>query len=173
MGYTTEFKGVGFWTEPQLRPEHRAFINAFAERRHMTLDASKIEAGPTRSAVGLDAGDHGINVLGDDTLEGDKLDMGSRINRSDYIVDYNRVPPGVPGLWCQWVVDDQGNINWDGNEKFYNYLEWLSFLMERYLKPWGYTLEGTVDWQGEDDDDFGRIIVSKNEITSVFQWRGV
>ena len=173
MGYTTEFKGIGFWTEPPLRPEHRDFINAFAERRHMMLDASEIEAGPTRRAVGLDAGVGGTNVLEDDTFRGKPVhgeDGWSK--RSSYVLDNNKPPPGVPGLWCQWVVDDNGHINWDGNEKFYNYLEWLSFLMERYLKPWGYTVEGTLDWQGEDDDDFGRIIVTKNEITSVFQWRG-
>jgi hypothetical protein len=69
-------------------------------------------------------------------------------------------------------VDDNGHITWDGVEKFYEYVAWLEFLVNTYLKPWGYVLNGTIDYQGEDDEDFGRIIVADNEVTNCFQWRG-
>jgi len=176
MGYTTEFEGIGFWTEPPLRPEHKEFINRFAETRHVTLDVSMVAPGPTRAAVGLDAGHMGANVLDDDTVDGcrtgDFDHLAPRSGRRTHIIDNNRPPPGVPGLWCQWVVVDSGHIHWDGNEKFYNYEEWLTYLVETYLKPWGYVLNGTVAYQGEDADDFGRIIVADNEVRNVFQWRG-
>lgn len=171
MGYTTEFKGIGFWTEPPLRPEHRAYINAFAERRHMTLRTDEIAAGPTRTAVGLDAGELGVNVVGDDIHVSTGRPLGDS-GGDGCVLGGNSPPPGVPGLWCQWVVDETGHINWDGGEKFYNYEEWLAFLMERYLGPWGYVLNGFIDYQGEDGDDFGRIIVANNELRNVFQWRG-
>ena len=87
-------------------------------------------------------------------------------------IDYNAPPRGVPGLWCGWTVDDNGHIAWDGVEKFYEYVSWLEFLIRTYIKPWGYTLNGTIDYQGEDDEDFGRIIVADNEVTNCFQWRG-
>ncbi|CAM6003868.1 unnamed protein product [Sphagnum balticum] len=42
------------------------------------------------------------------------------------VVDYNRPPSTQPGLWCQWRPSDDGmHIQWDGGEKFYNYVEWI------------------------------------------------
>jgi hypothetical protein len=78
----------------------------------------------------------------------------------------------IDGEYRLWTVDEDGHITWDGNEKFYCYDEWLSWLIENVLKPWGYVLNGTLDYQGEDDDDFGRLIVVDNVVTNVFQWKG-
>ena len=71
---------------------------------------------------------------------------------------------GVPGYWCQWVIN--GNkLVWDGGEKFYNYVEWLEYLIDNYFAPNDYVLNGEVEYQGEDYDDFGRIIVTDNEVS--------
>jgi hypothetical protein len=35
-----------------------------------------------------------------------------------------------------------------------------------YLKPWGYTLDGSVSWQGEDNNDIGVIAVKDNVIST-------
>ena len=69
-------------------------------------------------------------------------------------------------------MDEQGHIVWDGAEKFYKYVQWLEFLIDTYLRPWGYTLNGTVDYKGASADDFGRIIVVDNEVTVAQQLRG-
>jgi hypothetical protein len=158
MGYTTEFKGLGFWTDRPLSREHTLYINKFAETRHILFDMTRVRPGTTRSNV--DVPDTAAFVLEDDILAN-----GASLN-------YNNPPPGVPGLWCQWTVDEDGHINWDGNEKFYNFEEWLTWLIENLLKPWGYVLNGTLDYQGEDDEDFGRLIVVDNKVTNVFQWKG-
>jgi hypothetical protein len=83
----------------------------------------------------------------------------------DSIIEYNRPPSTQPGLWCQWVPtkDDKG-LEWDGNEKFYAYTEWLTYIVENFLKPWGYVLNGTVKWQGEDSSDKGRLVVENNVV---------
>jgi hypothetical protein len=55
---------------------------------------------------------------------------------------------------------------WDGNEKFYHYAEWLEYLIGHFLAPWGYTLNGTVKWVGEDPADSGVIEVENNRVTT-------
>ena len=72
---------------------------------------------------------------------------------------------GQPGLWCQWVPSDDGTtLAWDEGEKFYNYIEWLQYLIGHFIKPWGRILSGEVYWQGEESDDFGKIVVRDNEV---------
>jgi hypothetical protein len=43
------------------------------------------------------------------------------------IIDHNYPPENQPGLWCQWIPNEDGTaICWDGGEKFYNSIEWTS-----------------------------------------------
>ena len=70
-----------------------------------------------------------------------------------------------PGLYCQWIPSEDGNhLEWDGNEKFYSYIDWLKYLMENILIPRGYVLSGETEWVGEEHGDFGKIVVENNEI---------
>lgn len=69
----------------------------------------------------------------------------------------------MPSHYCQWTPTADGTgIEWDGGEKFYDYTEWLAYIVEHFLRPWGYTLNGSVKWQGEDMDDRGVLIVEDN-----------
>ena len=84
------------------------------------------------------------------------------------ILDYNRPPRTQPGLWCQWVPSEDGQfIQWDGSEKFYNYVEWLKYLIDKILAPRGYKLNGVVGWQGEDRGDIGKIEVVDNVVRTL------
>lgn len=73
-------------------------------------------------------------------------------------------PPSSPS-WLQWVPTGARTIEWDGNEKFYDYVEWLDFLIVSALSPWGLKLNGTVAYSGEDINDRGTITVVDNHIT--------
>jgi hypothetical protein len=74
----------------------------------------------------------------------------------------------APSYYCQWVPTADGKgIKWDGGEKFYAYVEWLNYLVTRFLRPWGYSLNGEVQWRGEDFNDLGTIIAKDGEITTV------
>ena len=83
--------------------------------------------------VNLPAGIDGEYFVGGGGCAGQKHDRS--------IIDYNRPPRTQPGLWCQWVVtktqDGTDVIAWDGGEKFYDYVEWLCYLIEHFFKPWG------------------------------------
>jgi len=73
---------------------------------------------------------------------------------------------GSTGLYCQWVPCEDGKgIEWDGNEGFYNYGEWLIFIITNFIDPWGHVLNGKVSWIGENSiEDSGVIIVVDNAV---------
>lgn len=51
-------------------------------------------------------------------------------------IDYNSPPTGQPNLWCQWMPSDDGTrISWDGNEKFHDAEQWMTYLIDTFLKP--------------------------------------
>ncbi|KKL86082.1 hypothetical protein LCGC14_1948340, partial [marine sediment metagenome] len=65
----------------------------------------------------------------------------------------------------QWILTgDRQHIEWDGGEKFYGYVEWIEYIIEKILKPRSYVLNGKVEWSGEDEDDFGTILVINNKV---------
>lgn len=73
-----------------------------------------------------------------------------------------------PGYWCQWRIDDEGRLVWDEGEKFYNYVEWLQFLIDNYFKKWGVKLNGSFAWYGEDNGDMGEIHVKDNNVKVLY-----
>lgn len=74
--------------------------------------------------------------------------------------------PGFPSFWCQWMPSEDGNsIEWDGGEKFYEYTAWLKYIIDHFLEPKGYVLNGKVKWQGEEMDDRGELTVVDNVVT--------
>lgn len=75
---------------------------------------------------------------------------------------------GFPGFWCDWKVTHCGSsLQHKGGEKFYNYVEWLDYLITHYFRPWGVTLTGTVSWQGEGGSDQGEITVLDGNLIRV------
>jgi hypothetical protein len=66
----------------------------------------------------------------------------------------------APSLYCQWVLSNNNKgIEWDGGEKFYAYVEWLEFIIDKYLNEWGIEISGSVRFRGERFDDVGTITV--------------
>lgn len=162
MGYTTNFNGQ-FDLDKPLTAAHKEYLDAFNRSRRMKRDASKtIEyADPLRLAVGLPIGNQGEYYVG-----ASETDFG-QVHSAD-ILDYNNAPADQPGLWCQWVPSDDGTaIVWDDGEKFYDYTEWIEYLIENFLAPWGYSLNGEVKWSGEDDEDKGTIHVKNNRVQAI------
>lgn len=71
-----------------------------------------------------------------------------------------------PGFYCQWVPNADGTaIEWDGGEKFYEYVEWIRYIITNFIEPWGLKLNGDVEWRGEDGDDMGLLSIKDNVLT--------
>jgi hypothetical protein len=72
-------------------------------------------------------------------------------------------------LWCQWEVSNKASnkqqvLAWDGGEKFYNYTEWLKYLINHFFSKWGVMLNGSIEWEGEESSDKGIIVVEDNQV---------
>lgn len=147
MGYSTDFEGT-FKTDRPVDEDTYRLLRGLATTRRMARDVAP-EFG-TEGEFYVD----GSGPFGQ--------------GRDDDIIDHNRPPATQPGLWCQWLIqDDRQTIEWDGSEKFYHYVEWLEYLIERILYPRGYVLNGQVRWQGERDGDSGTITVSDNCVSAI------
>lgn len=158
MGYHTDFYGE-FNLDKPLTQAHKNYLNAFANTRRMARKqsvAAKLDD-PLRIAVGLPIGKEGGYFVGGKGMCGQDED--------DSITEYNNPPLGQPSLWCQWLPNQEGTaIVWDYSEKFYEYVAWIDYLIKHFLKPWGYTVNGEVEWQGEERDDRGMIVVVNNVV---------
>jgi len=146
MGYTTDFTGK-FFVSPAMHGSLITFLKKFADTRRMgRRDLNEEVYGP-----------EGAYFVGGGGEFGQAEDAR--------VINNNRPPKGQPGLWCQWVPTDDGTaIEWDGGEKFYDYIEWLAYIMRHFLIPNGYILNGTVCWFGEERSDTGNIVVNNNVI---------
>ena len=149
------------WQLFGLKPEHAAYLSRFCQTRRMRRDPKKAKrlADPVREAVGLPLGTEAGYFT------------GGRYNwpndRDASILDYNTPPRGQPGLWCKWTPNKIGTaIHWSGAEKFYDYVEWLEYLLQHFLVPWDYVLNGAVHWVGENDSDRGTITICHNRVTA-------
>lgn len=143
MGYTTDFFGQ-FDLDKPLDDETYDLLIGLNETRRMARNVN-----PKYGVEGE------FYCKGKDTF-------GSTQDKN--VIDYNKPPKTQPGLWCQWKpTEDRLNIEWDGGEKFYYYTEWIQYLMDAILKPRGYTLTGSVSFQGEDHEDRGTITIKNGK----------
>ncbi len=144
MGYTTDFNGE-FKLNKKLDDKTHEFLKKFAETRRMQRNL-----GPE------------YGVEGEFFVDGEGF---AGQDKDDSVMDYNKPPRTQPGLWCQWTPSEDGmSIGWDGGEKFYCYVEWLNYIIKNFLAPKGYILNGDVEFQGEDNGDFGVIRVINNVV---------
>lgn len=158
MGYNTTFEGE-FTVSPPMTPEHVRYLDAFAGTRRMKRDPELTATlpDPVREAANLPVGIDGGYYVGNRD--------GFGQDHTPNVVNYNDPPAGQPGLWCQWVPAGPTAIEWDGGEKFYEYTAWIEYLIEHFLAPWGYTVDGEVFWSGEEEGDLGKIVVEDNVVT--------
>lgn len=193
MGYTTDFNG-GFNISPSLQDKHANYLKAFNDIRHMKRDVEKLKntPDPLRLAVGLPLGIEGEFFIGtsdasrgqdrsDDIIDYNTPSGQLAYGDPNHSFDTNRelIAQGKAqaGLWCGWTVESQNVENdkenglmvfdklvWDDTEKFYNYVEWLSYMINNFYEPWGYSLNGKVTWQGEEHGDTGIIAIIDNVI---------
>tara|TARA_R100001594_G_scaffold92136_2_gene126448 strand:- start:4926 stop:5417 length:492 start_codon:yes stop_codon:yes gene_type:complete len=161
MGYSTDFEGR-FDITPTLSDEHREYLLKFSDTRRMARDESLTaeRPDPVREAAGLPVGEEGCFFVGEEGWAGQ--------NSGHDVTAYNSPPASQPSLWCQWVPTGDGrHLQWNGCEKFYDYVRWLSdVICPQFLARWGYMLNGCVSWVGEDDRDRGTITVKDNVVTT-------
>ena len=144
MGYTTDFSGK-FKLDRELDEDLYKYLKKFSSTRRMARMLPE---------------EYGIE--GEFYVDG-KGYAGQ--DHEDNIIDHNTPPSTQPSLWCQWIPSkDKNYIEWNGGEKFYCYIEWLEYIIKNFLIKKGYTLNGVVHWQGENEEDIGTIEVYQNKV---------
>lgn len=163
MGYTTDFTGQVTVTPP-LNPHEIAYLTKFGTTRRMRRgNGPYFVDGTGYAGQGHDAD----------------------------IEDYNQQPADQPGLWCGWAPTEHGDgIEWNGVEKFYRSTEWMTYLIDTFLKPgatlqqeltapvpgrvyadefqhftFDHQVDGVIEAQGEDSDDRWDLVVKDNTVS--------
>ena len=167
MGYTTDFEGAFVFEKPLTIPQ-ATYLNLFAGTRRMKRNADIMPPDGTHIYAHLPLGEFAEYYVDGKGFAGQ--------DREDSILDYNSPPPTQPSLWCNWVTNygehcrdtaeaERTLLFWNGNEKFYNYVEWLEYIIDNFIIRWENKLNGVVVWKGELDNDMGRIRIVENHIT--------
>jgi hypothetical protein len=152
MGYTTEFNG-DFELDKELVSLDMKFLVKLNETRRMKREFAKDAYGKDGEMYVYGGGEFGQD-------------------HEDSITDYNSPPESQPSLWCHWRPNEDGTaIEWDGGEKFYGYVEWIEWIIDRVIEPRGYILNGAVEWSGEDEEDVGVIRINDNRVNIIGERR--
>ena len=81
--------------------------------------------------------------------------------------EYKNYSKVYPSSYNQWVLNtDADAIVWNGAEKFYEYVEWLQWLIDNFFCIKALFISGTVLWQGEEVGDVGEITVKNNIVST-------
>ena len=166
MGYTTEFKGsfdLDFSNSTAEKANDTIkLVNGLNNTRRVKRDLSKIQ-----DTLDKPYQEYGID--GEFYIDGRGF-MGQ--DKDPSVVDGNNPPSTQPGLWQQWIIEQEDAstfvLQWDEGEKFYNYTEWLKYLIEKIFKPNNVKISGTVEFRGEDWTDIGTITIKDYEVIHMY-----
>lgn len=183
MGYSTYFTG-SLELSRELFAREKDYINNFSRTRRMKRDVDVLmemydgkyghptpKTNTPEDIYGVD-GEYFVRDERDKSILDFNMPPGQL--SSDDEPDFNkrwdinqeRIKYGVcqPGLWCQWIINEDNELEWDGGEKFHYYTEWLKYLIRHFFEPWGIKLNGEIEWKGDDPDDIGIIRVKDNVV---------
>lgn len=162
MGYNTEFQGYFFINRP-LDEDTQKIIKGLNYTRRVKRDPNKL-------AKELDiTTEECIRLYGKECEFYFNFDGDFGQSKTGGIIDYNSPPDCQPSIWCHWKYNkDYNSIEWDCGDKFYEYTDWIKYIIKEVLQPKDYKLNGTVDWIGEELDDRGKIIIKDNEVEILF-----
>jgi hypothetical protein len=158
MSYNIKLLGR-FGFSRQLTEAEYEYLNAFARSARVARDESRASAlpDPLRFAVGLPIGPQGGHYVGGASIENWTSD-GS-------VVNANAPPRDQPNLRCQWIpTQDRNGIEWDRGPAFYEWVEWLEYLVAHFFVPWGIKVNGTVKMVGENEEE-GNLYVVDNKVS--------
>lgn len=126
---------------PALQRAHYRYLREFAGNRHVMRHEILVGLlpDPVRTAVGLPVG-----------LDGGYF-VGARGHAWDESIKNPHIPPtGQPSPHCPWEpvfrppTLQQQPTSWATGQTAEVQLDWLRYLVEHFLRPWGYTLQGEL-----------------------------
>lgn len=157
MGYTTDFSGCFNLNKP-LDRETQNILKGLNNTRRMKRSVKKLAE---RLNISVEKCIEEYGKEGEFYFDNDNLGQ----NETSDVVNYNEPPSCQPSLWCAWKYNnDENTIEWDGSEKFYEYIEWMNYI-KKILENKNYKLEGCISWMGEENGDVGNIEIKESKIS--------
>ena len=159
MGYDTDFTG-SFDIDRPLDKETQKILKGLNYTR-------RVKRNPIKLAEELDITPiECIKLYGEECEFYFNFDNEFGQTETGDIINFNTPPDCQPSLWCKWHYNEKDNtIEWDGAEKFYEYIEWIEYMIKNILELRDYKLNGSVTWEGEEGDDLGEISIRNNKVT--------
>jgi hypothetical protein len=142
MGYDTKFTGRFAFSRP-LTAKECAILQAVHDHRHQDDFKLPYAASEIRP-----------------------VEIEREIFKPCYIGEgYDSISKKYPSRYCKWTVSlNKRALVWDKMEKFYNYVNWLEYLISHFFAVWGVQLNGTIKWKGANRGDQGTITMKNNKI---------
>lgn len=86
--------------------------------------------------------------------------------KDNTIIDYYSKPRPQPSFNCMWIINANGNLEWNKRAKTYCSVEWLEYIIKTFLEPNGYECNGDIDV--EETGKLGRTIsVNCNKVLPI------
>lgn len=152
MGYNTDFDGE-IKINPALPKDIANYIRDFSRVKHIKRDPEVVPS--LNDGKGLsycfngNPGPDGCYYIGKDES------LGTGEEELDGL-----------SLWCDFTVSQDGSeIMWNQSSRTIKALEWISFLINHFIAPFGHVCNGTIECCGDNFDDKWEICVENNEVT--------
>ena len=184
MGYYTSFEGTIAFDRP-LDENLARFIKAFTKTRHVKRNVNTLNN--TLNNIGIDPqimlppvpsikdfGPDGMLFVPqyrptNTTYTEDLFEKIPNVYNDVSVEDANTPPGTCPNLWADIELSETNDSLTLLDGKNYDYQEWLRWLIRHIFEPAGYTLNGNITWQGEDQGDYGTISVKNNDVDISFR----
>jgi hypothetical protein len=164
-----------FTVTPAFRPEHEAYLKAFSNSYHCKKDVNALVLlpDPVRDLANLGVGEDGEFSVGDlDTDRPSAAVIAFRATRvraspsSDNEYELASTQPSTGQ--CCWQFE--GDSIWcDQDDDLEEYADWLEYVIQKFLIPWGYVVNGMLvrqEDEGYEDlpPSFARLSVTDNVV---------
>lgn len=161
MSYTVNIHGR-FRIDKPLAGAQVEYLQQFSKteriaRHTMVTQATyciENQPDPVRNMLGLPVGTEGAYYVGGN----------AKICRRH---SPSQPPKGQPSDYCCWTVSNDGKwLEYDtANAPIYSFhSEWLTYLIDHFMRRWGRKIHGKVQWQGENPTDTGVIEITSNGV---------
>lgn len=114
-----------------------AYLKKFAATKRVYRDEKVLGyySDPVRHGVELPVGKDGEFFVGNDGMDPN--------DRS--IIDEDETPASQPSEWCSWEPNDAGTeLVVNSHSDFDTDVDWLKYVVDKFLVPWGHVLSGQV-----------------------------
>ncbi len=72
---------------------------------------------------------------------------------------------GSPDSHSGWFMPDASTLMMRDGGKYYDYTDWLRWLVDIIFKPFELTMVGEIEWDGEEPGDIGKIRIDGYDVT--------